>query len=51
MQITTLAQRDQLVDDPLKFFGFWQGCLDLLMLNKRARHVGKQCLAVLMGAV
>jgi hypothetical protein len=51
VQIAALAERDQLVDDPLHFLGLGQGRLDLLMLDQRAGHVGEHRLAMLMGAV
>ena len=51
VDVPALAQRDQLLDDPLQLLGFRQGGLDLFVFNQRAGHVRPQRLAVLVGAV
>jgi len=50
VQIATLAQGDQLLDDRTQLLGLGQGGHDLLVLDQRGRHIGEHRLAMARGA-
>ena len=51
VQITALGECNQLFHDRTQFFRLGQRGFDLFVFDERTSHVGKQRLAVLMGAV
>jgi hypothetical protein len=47
VQVTTLCQSNQTVDNAAQLFCFWQCCYDLLMFNQCLCHVPEKHISVL----